>query len=74
MNIEKINQFIVKNNRRKLTIELENRPDKGYLYIDRALTDFKLNRVREILRFNDNWDLVVYIILDYITDFKIKYI
>lgn len=68
-----IKNFIVEFKNKRTEISCKDRPDKGIITIEHILTEKELKNVQEILKFNENWDMIVYLVCDYLTDSRIKY-
>ena len=73
MNNLEIKNFIIEFKNNRTEISYKNRPDKGIITIEHTLTEKEFKNVQEILKFNENWDMVIYLICDYLTDSRIKY-
>lgn len=73
MNSVEIKNFIIESKNNRTEISYKDRSDKGIITIEHALTEKEFKNVQEILKFNENWDMIVYLVCDYLSDSRIKY-
>lgn len=73
MNNLEIKNFIIESKNNRTKISYKDRPDKGIITIEHTLNEKEFKNVQEILTFNNNWDMITYLICDYLTDSRIKY-
>lgn len=73
MNNLEIKNFIIEFKNNRTEIIYKDRLDKGIITIEHNLTEKELKNVQEILTFNNNWDMIAYLICDYLPDSRLKY-
>lgn len=71
-NIITIKEFQIITKNQRTEISYTHRADRHIIVIERIVTYKEMLAIIDILKFNDNWDMIIYNICDYITDAKLK--